>query len=216
MPKCTIDHLESSFSSIRTIISKSKNSFLETLDSNFKKLMLEFNSEAITYCLEKYIGAELDYTTPGDRGIGRMTTYIPRFGAYFRKILSTLSHQELNELYLIIQDLCLRSYLAHALFVVEPVGRVRLQNGASLYEAWLPRIYVSDTSKLGQNLMAYISECTMPVVKEIYDFMVKHGMKGSILSNRDSGFPSKSKVNEILSYYVLAGFGLRFIEIGGR
>jgi len=216
MPQCTIDNLKSSFSSIRTIFSKSEESFLETMESMFKQLISEFNSDAITYCLEKYIGAELDYTTPGSHGLGRMTTNIPRFGAYFRKPLSTLSHQELNELYLLIQELCLRGYLAPVLFVEEPIRHAKLSSGDSLYKAWIPRIYVSNPLEMGPNLRAYIDACTVPVFKVIYDFMRQHGMKGGILFNRVGSFLSMGKVNEILSYYILAGFGLRVVEVSGN
>ena len=216
MPQCTIDHLESLFSSIRITFLKSEESFLETIESMFKQLMLEFNSEAITYCLEKYIGAELDYTTPGGRGLGRMTTNIPRFGAYFRKPLSMLSHQELNELYFLIQDLCLIGYLAPVLFMEGPIRHAKLSSGDSLYKAWIPRIYVSDPFEMGPKLRTYIGACTASAFRVIYDFMRQHGMKGGILFNRAGSFLSMGKVNEILSYYILAGFGLRVVEVSGK
>jgi len=216
MPQCTIDHLKSTFSSIRTILSKSEKSFLETIESMFNQLISEFNSEAITYCLEKYIGAELDYTTPGGRGLGRMTTNIPRFGAYFRKPLSTLSSQELNELYFLIQDFCLRGYLAHVLFVEEPIKHAKLSSGVLLYKAWIPRIYVSNPLEMGSNLRTYIDACTVSLFKVIYDFIRQHGMKGGILFNRAGSFLSMGKINEILSYYILAGFGLRVVEVSGN
>ncbi|MFA5015026.1 MAG: hypothetical protein WC549_05745 [Actinomycetota bacterium] len=186
------------------------------MESKFKQLISDFNSDAITYCLEKYIGTELDYTTPGSRGIGRMTTMIPRFGAYFRKSLSKLSHQELNELYFLIQDLCLRGYLAHILFMKEPISHANLSSGASLYKEWIPRIYVSDPFEMGLNLRIYIDVCTVSAFKAIYDFMRQHGMKSGILFNKAGSFLSIGKVNEILSYYILAGFGLRVVEVSGK
>ena len=216
MPQCTIDNLKSSFSSIRAIFSKSEKSFLETMESMFKQLISKFNSDAITYCLENYIGAELDYTAPENLGLGRMTTIIPRFGAYFRKPLSMLSHQELDELYLIIQEFCIRGYLAPVLFVEEPIKHAKLSSGDSLYKEWIPRIYVSNPLEMGPNLRAYIDACTVPVFEEIYSFMRQHGMKTGIIFNRTGRFLSMGKVNEIISYYILAGFGLRVVEVGGN
>ena len=75
-----------------------------------------------------YRDSELDFTTPGNRGIGRMTESIPRFGAYFRKPLSILSDQELNELSYLMQDLCLLGYLNSAVFIQWPENSVQLMD----------------------------------------------------------------------------------------
>ena len=207
------EHLESLFLSFQTIFSKSKKSTLETIEAKFKQLISEFNSEAITYCLEEYIRAELDYTTPGSRGLGRMTTNIPRFGAYFRKSLSKFSHQELNKLYSLIQDFCLRGYLAHVIFVEVPIRHAKLSDSTLLFEEWIPLIYGSDPTELGQNLKTWIDVYTTPAFKAVYDFMKQYKMKRSILFSGAGSFLSIGKVNEILSYHILAGFSLRAVEI---
>jgi len=216
MPQCTIDHLKSSFSPIQEILSKHKVLFIETLESKFKQIESEFNSEAITYCLEKYIGAELDYTTPGSRRIGRMTTIIPRFGAYFRKPLSKLSNQVLNELYSLMQDLCLRGYLAHVFLVEASISSAKLSRGDSLYKAWIPCIYVSDPFEMGARLITFIGDCTESAFKAIYDFMRQNGIKSGILFHKAGSFLSMGKVNQIFTYYVLAGISLRHAEVSGN
>jgi hypothetical protein len=46
--------------------------------------------------------------------------------------------------------------------------------------------------------------------------MRQNGMKSVILFNRVGSFLSVGKVNEILSYHILAGFGLRVVEVNGK
>ena len=214
MPQCIIDHLESLFSSFRSTFAEPGESILETMEPRFKQLMSEFNSEAITYCLEKYIGAELDYATPGSRGIGRMTTNIPRFGAYFRKPLSALSHQELNELYFLMQDLCLRGYLIAALYMKWPARHAKLSSKASLFEEWIPGIYVINPNELNPDIWDIIKIDTAITIIEIHVFMRQHGMEGDTLFNRAGRFLSRDKVNKILLSYAIAGYSLRAVEEG--
>jgi hypothetical protein len=214
MPQCTVDNLSSSFLPINEILSKSKMLFpKETIESKFNQLVSEFNSKAITYCLEKYIGSELDYITKGSRGIGRLATIIPRFGAYFRNSLLRLSSQELNELYLSIQDLCLRGYLAHVFLVELSLNSSKITDEEALYKAWIPTIYVSDPFGMGPRLITYIGDCTNSAFIAIYDFMRKNGIRRGIFLNKEGSFLSEGTVNQIFTYYVLAGVCLRHIEI---
>ena len=216
MQKYKKDNLESSFLSIKKFFSNADKSFLEIMESNFNQLKLEFNYEVINYCLGKYIESELDYTTQGDRGIGRMSNNIPRLGGYFRKQLSKMTNEEYEELYLLIQELFIRGYLARILFVEEKLDNAKFKNGESIFKEWIPLIYISNPLEMGPNLRAYLDVCTLPIFKLISEFMGQHGMQGGILFNKLDRFLSKGKLNEIFSYYILAGFGLRVIEVRGN
>jgi len=209
------EHLESLFLSLRrTLGDPGEESILEEVEPRFKKLILEFNSEAISYCLEKYIVAELDYKTPGNRGIGRMTQNIPRFGAYFRKPLSTLTEQEFNKLYLFILDLCLRGYLISVLYVEWPARNDKLLDKYLLFEKWIPCIYVINPYGLNPDIWDLMKADTLFTIIEIQDFIRKHGMEKDSLLKRVGGLLSKNKVGEILEYYIIAGFSLRSVEEG--
>lgn len=194
-------------SSIRSVFAGAETKELsEHAERNFQQLKPKSNSDAIIYCLGKYIEAELDFMTPGKRGLGRMTAFIPRFGAYFRKPLSMLPLQERTKLYTLIQDLILRGYLVHALFVEESVEQAKLSSGPPLYEAWIPGIYISDPSEMGKNLRILFRACTDPALKALKGFLAQHRMRGG-------GFPFTGlKTDLILSYYAIAGFGLRVVE----
>ena len=203
------------FSSIRSTLSEpGEESTLEVLEVGFKKLISEFNSEAITHCIEKYIEAELDYTTPGSRGIGRMTANIPRFGAYFKKPLLKLSSQELDKLYFLIQDLCIRGYLNSAIYVKWPARSDKLSNKTLLFKEWIPKIYITNPYNVSSEVWDIIKINSMFTIIEVHDFMRKHGMERNGIFNKASKFLSGDKVNEILEYYIVAGYTLRAVEEG--
>ena len=215
MPQSIKDCLESMFSSIRsTLTEPGKEYILEALETGYRKLMSEFNSEAITYCLEKYIEAELDYTTPGNRGIGRMTANIPRLGAYFIKPLSKLSIQELNKLGFLIQDLCIRGYLNSAIYVKWPANNVKLSDKDLLFREWIPLIYVTNPYGFSPELWDIMKVDITFTIIEIHDFLRKHGIEGDSLFKRAGRFLSGDKINGILEYYAIAGYSLRAVEEG--
>jgi len=214
MQQYILDRLKSLFTSIWPAFAEPGESTSETMESRFKQIALEFNAVAITYCLDLYIGAELDYAAPGSRGIGRMTTNIPRFGAYFSKPLSKLSSQELDELYFLIRDLCLRGYLMSAILMEWPARHAKLSNGASLFEEWISSIYVINPHELDPDIWDIIKIDAMYTIIEIHVFMRKHGMEGDTLFNRVGRFLSGDKVDEILLYYAIAGYSLRAVQKG--
>lgn len=206
MSECKIEHLEHAVEEIVKTFSVKKDVTREYREK-FGQFKKDYDGKRVGYCLEKYINAELDFTTPGNRGLGRMTEYIPRFGAYFRSQLSVMSEEELGKLYGLIQDFMLRGYLVHALFAEEPLGEAAISSSKDLYEKWIPGIYVSNPSEMGNNLKNALAMCSNSAHEKLKSFLVSHNMKGG-------GFLSKDKTDLILMYYPLAGFGLRFVEIG--
>lgn len=207
MSICNIERLEEVFLSIREEFI-GKIEIIEHLESYFKAFRNNYNCEVISYCLEKYINAELDFATPGDRGIGRVSLVIPRFGAYFRKQLSVTSKNDLTKLYNLIQDIIIRGYLIHLLSMEEPIKNSVILKGEEIFKKWIPGIYSQDLSKMPEHLQNIMTLCTNSAFTDLEDFMVLHKMKGR-------GFLAKDKTEEILGYYLFAGFGLRLVETRG-
>lgn len=207
MSICNIEHLEEVFLSIKEEF-KGKTEIIEHLESYFKAFRNNYNCDAISYCLEKYINAELDFTTPGDRGIGRVSLIVPRYGAYFRKQLSLMFKNDLTKLYYLIQDIIIRGYLIHLLSMEKPVKISIILKGEEIFEKWIPGIYSQDLSKMPEHLQKIMTLCTNSAFTDLEDFMVLHKMKGG-------GFLAKDKTEEILGYYIFAGFGLRLVETRG-
>jgi hypothetical protein len=225
MSICKIEHLEEAFLLIKEELNNEteidETEIVEQAESNFEQFGNNYNRDVLSYCLEKYINAELDFTTPGDRGIGRVSLIIPRYGAYFRKqLLLTrygayfrkqlllMSKNNLIKLYNLIQDIILRGYLVHLLFMERPVKISVILKGEEILEKWIPGIYSQDLSKMPEPLQKIMILCTNSAFTDLEDFMVLHNMKGG-------GFLSKDKTNEILCYYPFAGYGLRLVETRG-
>jgi len=180
---------------------------LSMIQPKFEILKRNFNTQRIKYCLDQYIRLELDFETIGERGIGRMTDFIPRLGGYFREPISKLSQAEIDELYNLIQDLMLRGYLFYALFMENEIKKSITINGEDLYDQWIPGIYVSDVSEMKENAKNLFEACIYSIYNSLKKFLINHQMKGG-------GFFSKDKTDNIIYYYALAGWGLRLVEIG--
>ncbi|NQU19352.1 hypothetical protein HQ550_04270, partial [bacterium] len=98
MPEFKIESLETSMSAILNTFAEEKK-IIDMIKPKFEELKKHFNTDKIGHCIERYINSELDFTTVGNRGIGRMTYAIPRLGGYFRSQLSKMSEATLSELY---------------------------------------------------------------------------------------------------------------------
>lgn len=212
MSICKIEHLEEAFLLIKEELNNEteidETEIVEQAESNFEQFRNNYNCYVLSYCLEKYINAELDFTTPGDRGIGRVSLIIPRYGAYFRKQLLLMSKNNLIKLYNLIQDIILRGYLVHLLFMERLVKISVILKGEEIFEKWIPGIYSQDLSKMPEPLQKIMILCTNSAFTDLEDFMVLHKMKGG-------RFLSKDKTKEILCYYPFAGYGLRLVETRG-
>ena len=96
----------------------------------------------IDYCIDKYIAAEFDCRTTGNRGIGRINDNVPRFGGYFRKQMSNLSDEKINELANLFKQSIYIGYLTHVLFMEETLKTPVVISEQLLFEKWIPGIYV--------------------------------------------------------------------------
>ena len=92
------------------------------LQSKFVNFKIDFDGKRIGYSLNSFIKAELDFQNLGDRGIGRISEQIPRFGGYYRKQLSQINPEKIKELYDLMNKIMLSSYLTGVLMLSESVG----------------------------------------------------------------------------------------------
>lgn len=206
MPKMTIDDLESSMKAVRDAGQRDPK-FLEEVNPRLTAIKEAFNFGAMDYCLERYIGAELDFKSSGDRGLGRISTEVPRLGAYFRKPMSKLDESELSELHNILQQIVLSGYLTYALVMEDPLKTAKLTGGSEIYEKWLPRVYSTDPSQTPEHLQGYMAAFSNVASERWTSFSTRHGMKGG-------GAFSQDKTPVILVYYIIGGFWLRATEVG--
>jgi len=201
----TRDQLERAFKAITENLNDGELSRM--LNSRFDQFRDNFEGLNIGYCLHNFIVAELDFKSPGVRGIGRLSKHVPRFGSLYRKQLSQIDQHKMEVLYDLIQDLMLKSYLTGVLMLGEELQEIKVNNNIQLFENWIPNIYVTPFNVLGSGLQkALIAFCGSSPDKVI-DFLDTNKIKRK-------GFLRRDKISEIISYYIVAGCGLRITETG--
>jgi len=201
MIKCELSHLEKAFNSIQEEFQDSSEIW-KLIQKHFDEFRKDCNLDMLNYCIGRYIEAELDYVTPGERGLGRISTTPPRFAAYFRKQMARLSSEKKDELYEFIQDLILRSYLFRTLVYTGKSRRYN-KNIKKLFESWISKIYISGDllNQLSENIRDMFIIITKSAFKNLHTFFEINNFKGGGLFSRD-------KTHDILMFYVIAGSGL--------
>jgi hypothetical protein len=175
------------------------------LNSKFARFKNAFNGKKIAYSLHNFIKPELDFKTTELRGIGRVSEQVPRFGGYYNKQLSQIGQDKIEILYNLIQNLMLRAYLTGVLMLSEELKEATVTNIHELFEKWIPNIYVTPFNALGSSLQKALLALCSSSVDNIINFLETNKIKRKSLLRRD-------KIDGIISYYIVAGCGLRITE----
>jgi hypothetical protein len=113
---------------------------------------LHFSDRTISppalHCIGRFADAELDFDTPENRGLGRMTDECPRFGGKYRAALRHISPQDLKTGHAAFSESLAAGYFfAEYLlesFSEQPVSRSPAVSAPNaLFEQWVPTIYSS-------------------------------------------------------------------------
>jgi hypothetical protein len=197
-----ISHLQILFNSLLEAIED--GDFKTSLLSKFDQSKPNFDGIKIGYCINRFVEAELDFETKGDRGIGRISSNPPRFGAYSRKQLSNVSKSDLESLRENLIEVMLSAYLVGLMFDEKEVP-VEAESEV-LFDRWIPNIYVTPFDMLGENLQsALLLFCETPY-KHLLDIIDR-------LNLNPKRFLKKDYIHTIFSFYLVAGWGLRHIEM---
>jgi hypothetical protein len=117
------------------VCEKYKNLF----NNNYNLKKDNLNDEKIDYCIEKFVIAEMDYSTDGKKGIGRFTEDTPRFGGYYRKSLKNLEKEKSDEFAEIMSSLIKKAYVSSILLT--DTKEISINDKDSLFKIWIPKIY---------------------------------------------------------------------------
>jgi len=180
--------------------------YLESTDNfkeKFEQSKANISPERINYCLEKFLHAEFDYQTAGNRGLGRMTEHWPRLAGYFRGAFSKLNQEKTKELDSLITGFITKCYIFFILISDKPM-EPSTKTGEQLYEKWIPQIYTFDLSSMSDNVGNMLFALIQKDHENIKNFFKQNGMT--------PGFFGGDKTDEILNGYVAAGLVLRVIE----
>ena len=204
-------HLERAIASVKAALEisgdNSKPEWSTELEPQLDQVRENFAGNAILDCLAHFVDAELDFKTSGERGLGRLSTMVPRDGAHFRKHLHRLTPDERREAGNLIKTQILTGYLSFILPREDPVEDSMITDGDALYRQWIPQIYSSSlTSALDEENRILIAVLGADAMQRHLDFLGSNRIKGG-------GFFSPDKTNVILFHFHLAGFSLRPIEL---
>jgi len=195
------------------------NEAIELITIEYKKYLEKassineyFYSDAVKCSIGRFLDSEMDYTTSGIRGMGRISTFIPRFGGLYSKILQGLSNDDLNTIKNTIFCIIKLGYKT-AVFVEVLLERepMKLDHFDTLpfFNNWIPKIYATDWSNS--------SELSSFIIQSKTDSILYFCLKIA----DDTNFPQKilalrsvreSQLALIIGKYVEAGFLLRFLE----
>ena len=190
------------FTEMGKIFSQDKvDIFKKNFDENYESI----DPEVISPCIEKLAQAELDYTTPGDRGLGRLTETLPRLGAYFREPIAKLDDSDHEKLEALITRIITKGYIFVSIVHSKPKEEISAKTGEQVYEEWVPKIFTFDLSNISNNAGGLLLAVTKNDLDEIKKFFSQHDMKVV-------GFFSTDKTDDILMHYMIAGVSLYFIE----
>jgi hypothetical protein len=174
------------------------------LAAQIERVRTTFSGGIVELCIERFIDAELDFRTPGNRGLGRLSEVLPRYGAYFRRYLRSMPVDELAQVRNLIRNQVLTGYLAVALLNDdEQVAEPKVKRAEDVYISWVPKIY---SGGCGESLLQAIYACGAHAKTHHEAFLARHRMKGG-------GIFSTDKTKGILLHYHLAGATLRLVEM---
>ncbi|WP_186673546.1 hypothetical protein [Sporosarcina sp. BP05] len=196
------EYLVNSMKALKEIISEE---YVGPYFERFEQFSEICNYKKINYCMDEYINAELDIRTAGTRGIGRMSDDIPRFGGYFRKQITKISEEEVIELAHNIKQILYIGYLSHVLSLEETLKTPTTSSEDALFKKWIPGIYASNIGDIPDPLSNWIFGGSEENLNKLKKIMKSNGLIGG-------GFMQADKTDMILTYYPVAGFGLRARE----
>jgi hypothetical protein len=97
-------------------------------------------SDAACECTNRFIRSETDFAASGNKGLGRMTSHVPRLGGWKQKDIRRLSEEHRHHLDSFIAQLILVGHGSyHTQRIVDrDVQGVEVEH---LYSQWIPNIY---------------------------------------------------------------------------
>ena len=174
------------------------------LRCRFDQNKSKINIPAINYCINEFIYSELDTATPGIRGLGRLTAFVPRLGGYFRNQISSFSSSQIEELLNLILSLIIQPYIFSYSMLLESDPDIIRYDPYVLYEIWVPCIYELSISQPGAGPSSYLVVISEPLFNTVMKYFNLHRMK--------PGFLQHDKRRHILTGYIQAGAALATSE----
>lgn len=137
----------------------------------------------IDYCINNYVNSELDYITPGVRGLGRASDFWPRLGGYYRKSISKLSQEKIKELNTLITNLITKSYLFEILISDNEKESSNVKSKEELYNKWIPEIYLFNLDAIPQDSRNFLFTLIREEFHSLEKFFIENNIKSGVFSS---------------------------------
>jgi hypothetical protein len=171
-------------------------------------------SESAIGAVNRFVAAELDFVTLGNRGLGRLNEEWPRFGGQYRIVLRELPSEQIERLRQAFGDEICSGYLfceyLVECFTGHVVPRVDYSDAIEeLIESWVPTIYSQfgprefDAKMAADNLKGYYD------VKGLWGHATGDAVHNAFLS---MGIPIDDFAQLLIRQYFDAGMMLRMAE----
>jgi len=178
-----------------------KKSDIDAGRKSFKEGIAKVSLEKIDYCIKKFIVAELDYSAPGYRGLGRYTDYYPRLAACYRGSFSNINPDQFNEIKEIITKIIIKTFIyPFTVRVGTTMNSSVTSSSEELYEKWIPIIYSENSKYLDDSTLDSLVGATAKDCQKMDEFFLKNNFKSDMAGD--------DKMMLITLGYMLAGFTL--------
>lgn len=194
--------MNQSITSIKPLLSAQDT---EIVNAKMDNLLNSHNFSVPEYCIDKFIKSEMDYQSPGLRGVGRVTDETPRFGGYYRSSVNNLYKDEIVALEVLFKEIIYNGYFIHVILYEEVLKPAKFEDKYKLYQMWIMYILGFDNNSLFQ-VMRKLEIASKTCVATLKEKLVEFG------------FPMTDTEADVLvriiGFYGVAGYTLRRREMG--
>lgn len=200
MDYLSLSHFDAAFEAVRPAFASPDSP--SGVDARWPVVRSSLSLPTLEYCIRSYLTSEMDATTPGDRGLGRVSLHPPRLGGHFRSQIASLQVSEQWELYFAMLHLLLSAYVGYALLVEDPPRRPVVTAPETLFQKWIPLVY-SSGGRPPQNVLDALMDVTSASAESTIVLLTRWGIDARNLPG-----------NLMLFHYMIAGLDLRGVEVG--
>ena len=152
-------------------------------------------SDLVKEAVQKYLDTEFDCQVSSLKGVGRMTTLIPRLAGY---LLQFMTESEIKEYRKSAELLVMKGFLLWSCLVLEKIDIPTIHNSEELYKRAISKTYTSAVEFLN-----------IPGTAVGLGLLVNNDLKNLVLGTREKIGETDTFDGEVFSqiflYYVIAG-----------
>lgn len=178
------------------------------LESNLRQGFSNLSPANADYCLGRFVDAECDFRSVGNRGLGRLTDHVPRLGGHLRHTLSQLHESKLSTLSALVLKLATKCYVFQAIVSESPLNPPLISQSETLFEEWIPGIFSYDLSQASETFKGLLSAVTEAETTSIGTLLQENLDRRELLDTET--------LDGILLGYMAAGLTLRLTEAHRR